>query len=137
MTDANEELMGLEIRDEYAPMVAGLMKEKLFATSELRAQIDACVAKVRRAAKKDDLLDVELVESLAQGCRDLLDEVDANPAGDKYDRFRLLTQVATRYFILEEDSDGDLDSVLGFDDDASVFNAIVRALDRASLKVLF
>ena len=33
-----------------------------------------------------------------------------------------------RYFLREDDGDADLDSVLGFDDDAEVMNAVVTHL---------
>ena len=41
------------------------------------------------------------------------------------DETRLLIQAAVRYFLIEEDGDGDLNSVLGFDDDAEVMNAVL------------
>ena len=137
MVGSDAALLGLEVRDEYVPVVAGLLKEAPIPTSELRAQIEACLNKVRRAAKTDDLVDVDLVKGLAASCNNLLDEVDAGGEGEEAERFRRLTQMACRYFVLEEDTDGDLDSLLGFDDDASVFNAVCRALDRDDLKVLF
>jgi hypothetical protein len=40
-----------------------------------------------------------------------------------------------RYFVLNEDAEGDMDSLVGFDDDALVFNAVVEELGHADLVV--
>jgi hypothetical protein len=39
-----------------------------------------------------------------------------------------MVQAAVRYFLIEDDADGDLDSILGLDDDADVMNAVLRHL---------
>ena len=44
------------------------------------------------------------------------------------ERTRRLIQAAVRYFVLEEDADSDLDSILGLDDDGEVMNAVLRVL---------
>ena len=43
-------------------------------------------------------------------------------------RTRRLVQAAVRYFLIEDDADADLDSILGLDDDADVINAVLRHL---------
>lgn len=48
---------------------------------------------------------------------------------------RRLVQAAVRYFIIEEDADSDLDSILGLDDDAQVVNAVLKHLGRESWMV--
>jgi uncharacterized membrane protein YkvA (DUF1232 family) len=41
---------------------------------------------------------------------------------------RRMVQAAVRYFVIEDDADGDLDSILGLDDDAEVLNAVLTKL---------
>ena len=41
---------------------------------------------------------------------------------------RVAIQAAVRYFVIEDDADSDLDSILGLDDDAEVVNAVLKHL---------
>ena len=47
---------------------------------------------------------------------------------DTPDAERLAIQAAVRYFVLEDDAESDLNSVIGLDDDAEVVNAVLRHL---------
>ncbi|MDH4276630.1 MAG: hypothetical protein OEZ14_13820 [Acidimicrobiia bacterium] len=50
-------------------------------------------------------------------------------------RDRALVRGAIEYFILNDDASDDLEDVLGFDDDARVFNSVLHRIGRAELKV--
>lgn len=74
--------------------------------------------------------DARLAGRMAAGCRQLLGS-DDNHTPERLRR----VQVAIDYLALAEDAEPDRDSLLGFDDDAEVFDAIARSLGREDLTV--
>jgi hypothetical protein len=126
-----------EVVPEAREVVGRLLAERPVPPAELRRQLEALRAAAAAVAAKDEYLDVALVDDLVAGCLALLDHVAADAPGtlDHGERQRLV-QVACRYLVLDEDGEGDFASLLGFDDDASVFNAAARALGREDLRVV-
>lgn len=77
-----------------------------------------------RADWDESKVDATLARDLVQACHRLLGTLSsASP-----DSTRRLIQAAVRYFLIDEDADADLDSILGLDDDAEVVNAVLRHL---------
>ena len=58
--------------------------------------------------------------------------MNSEKEGDHRNR---LIQAACYYFVENDDEDGDLQSVYGFDDDAELLNVILEHLDRPDLAI--
>jgi hypothetical protein len=99
-----------------------LLAEPVTGLDALRLELDFYLAHVRAEAAGARALTVSLAvaEGIASACEALLDHLGAAPSA----RSHRLAQAAIRYFILEEDGEGDLASHHGFDDDAEVVNAV-------------
>jgi uncharacterized membrane protein YkvA (DUF1232 family) len=97
----------------------------------LRTAIDAYVARVGLRAEHQEFVDVKLAERLAVAARAFLDH--ASP--DTPDIHARLIQAAIRYFVLQDDAESDLTSVVGWDDDVEVFNAVALFIERPDLVV--
>jgi hypothetical protein len=112
-------------------IVESLQAEPLLPIPTLRAQIERHLRELREGAVHNEFLDLDLAEQLAVSCRALLDGLGDSPPP----RHHRLTQIAVRYFILDEDGESDLTSLLGLEDDAEVLNAVCLALGRPDLEV--
>jgi len=88
---------------------------------EVREYQDALA---KRSEWTDDDVDPALARELAEASLRLLGTL----SDDTPETTRRLIQAAVRYFVIEDDADGDLDSILGLDDDAEVVNAVLRHL---------
>lgn len=125
-----------EVVPEARALVARLLAEEPLPLAELRRQVVAYRKTLAAAVAREERIDALLVEDMIDGCLALLDEAAAEPDAPDAVEARRILHVACRYFVLEEDGEGDFDSLLGFDDDASVYNAAARALDRDDLCVV-
>ncbi|MFW6052129.1 MAG: hypothetical protein ACODAU_13205 [Myxococcota bacterium] len=96
----------------------------------LREQVQAHLAEFHAAARTNELLPVDLAESLAACLDRLLDAAASLPAAD-----RALAVGAARYFVSDQDASPDLEGVLGLDDDVTVFNWVARRLGKPDLAV--
>lgn len=74
---------------------------------------------------------VELAEALARASLELLGGLDASRPETEL----RMAQIAVRYFVLEDDGEGDLTSLTGLEDDRQVFNVAAAALGRPDLAV--
>lgn len=74
--------------------------------------------------------DVETAEMVASSLLALLAAPDDFEADD-----RALIRGAAEYFLLDDDAAGDIDNVLGFDDDARILNSVLDRIGRIDLKV--
>ena len=81
-------------------------------------------ALAKRSTWQDDDFDPQLARSLADAALKLLGTLNE----DTPEPTRRLVQAAVRYFVIEDDADSDLGSILGLDDDAEVLNAVLRHL---------
>jgi uncharacterized membrane protein YkvA (DUF1232 family) len=72
-----------------------------------------------------------MAEAIGESLRGLLDHVAAE--GDE--EAHRLVHAAVRYFVMEEDAESDMDSLIGFDDDAEIVTEVAEALDRPDLAV--
>lgn len=102
-----------------------LLAEDLRPVHELFAEVRAYQqALVKRSQWHDEDFDPQLARSLAEASLKLLGTLN----DDTPDQTRRMVQAAVRYFVIEEDADSDLGSILGLDDDAEVLNAVLRRL---------
>ena len=79
----------------------------------------------------DDDVDLTLARGIGEALQRLLAATtDASPEAD-----RRLLQAAIRYFVIEDDANADQQSLVGFDDDAAVVNAVLARLGRQAWRV--
>lgn len=97
----------------------------------LRAAVQRHLHDLRQAARRDELLPVDLAEALAGHLDTLLVGLDALPP----DAHPLVVGAA-RYFVSDNDAIPDRQGVLGLDDDVAVFNAVARRIGRDDLQIL-
>lgn len=110
----------LEVPAVAAGLVAEIGREPLRTAESLRLEVLAYDRLIAETAESNPVVDVQTASALTTGCVALLDWL----ADHDQPLNHLLVQVACRYYVLEEDAEGDLDSSIGFDDDAEVFNAV-------------
>ncbi len=125
MTD-DTTLANLEgIPDAAKDLWGQLIAEELRPVHELFKDVrDYQHALAKRSQWTDDDVDPALARGLAEASLRLLGTL----SDDSPETTRRLIQAAVRYFIIEDDADSDLDSILGLDDDAEVVNAVLRHL---------
>jgi hypothetical protein len=101
-----------------------LMAETLLPVHELFGEVKDYQQAIHQRSSDDEGVDPALAENLVRASMRLLGTLnDATPEST-----RRIVQAAVRYFIIEDDADSDLDSILGLDDDAEVINAVLRHL---------
>ena len=74
--------------------------------------------------------DVETANLIADSIKKLLTQ-----GIDFESNERFLIRGAVEYFLLTDDADGDLEDVLGFDDDARVLNAVLERISQPDFTV--
>lgn len=94
----------------------------------LRAAVTAHADEIRTAARRNELLPLDVAEALSAALDLLLARVEALPPEQG-----ALVVGAARYFCAENDHIRDVSGVLGLDDDVAVFNHVVRRIGRAEL----
>jgi hypothetical protein len=97
---------------------------------ELRARIEAHVALADQATRTDAFVDQHLAHVIADRLGTVLGAWPTLSVGA-----RRVLHAAIAYFALREDAEDDMSSVLGFEDDAQVTNACLRALKRPDLEI--
>lgn len=80
----------------------------------------------------DHRTDVETAERIASCFEQLL----LSTSGFAPDE-RALIRGAVEYFLLSDDADGDIENVLGFDDDVRVLNSVLKRVERPDLIINF
>jgi uncharacterized membrane protein YkvA (DUF1232 family) len=108
-----------------------LVSQPLVPTTELQGELRTYRQSLARNAQWNDEVDPRLAQALDNACVKLLSTVDAQTPPAE----RQAIQAAVRYFILEDDAESDLDSVIGLDDDAEVLNAVLAHLGRSDWSV--
>jgi hypothetical protein len=113
------------------PLWDRLIDEELVPVHDLFRQVREYQAALSqrtswRAAGSEGSGDID--PTLARALVDASQRLLGTLTEDTPDGTRRLVQAAVRYFIIEDDADGDLDSILGLDDDAEVMNAVLRHL---------
>ena len=108
-----------EARQPFAELLS-LVKQGSEPNHEELAQH---VGMLRAASAEHEFLDLALLETLSEGHAELLDATE-RLRGEP----RAVALAAVAYFLLTDDGDSDLESVVGLEDDAQVFTAVVRYL---------
>ncbi len=103
-----------ETRTSYAAFLKGRPMTRELLIAKVRRYLDA----ICQASDEDQHLDIATSSDLGRGLLRLL--------RDCPDETLLHAQAATYYFVESDDAEPDLDSARGFEDDASVFNAVCR-----------
>lgn len=115
----------LAIPNAAKPIWEDLMRQPLMPLHDLYQQLSAYEAELnQRRRSRDPDVDATLARELMVACRHLLDTLSEDTAEDT----RHMVQAAVRYFIIEDDAEADLNSILGLDDDAEVVNAVLTHL---------
>lgn len=78
----------------------------------------------------DHRTDVEMAERIASCFEQLLLSTSGFAADE-----RALIRGAVEYFLLSDDADGDLDNVVGFDDDVRILNSVLKRVERPDLVI--
>lgn len=109
--------------------LSGLSVMEPVDLSVLRSQVDEHLAVIEDAAQHNEFLDVELARRIAAACHAILDLGPLSGAD------RMAAQAAIRYFVLREDADDDLTSIVGLEDDVQVVNAVLHHLQHPELVI--
>lgn len=107
-------------------IVRAFYREPVLEPDALEAQLGELSEHLETQAPHTEFMDIELARKLVRRCLALVNGLDH----DTPEEHRRLIQTAVRYLILEEDSEGDTTSPIGFDDDALVIELVAKAVGR-------
>jgi len=107
-----------------------LLREELRGGDELRGELGDYVDRVGEKKERYEFLDDKLAEEIAERYRELL----AGWAGFGAEEQRAI-QAGVLYFTEPSDADDDFGSIIGFDDDRDVLNAVVAHMGREELQI--
>ena len=132
MNDHDELVQLPGVPSDAQSLWAGLVTAELIPVHQLFSDVRAYQTMLaQRGQWSDDDVDPALAQALCDASIRLLGTL----TDDSPESTRRLIQGAVRYFVLEDDADGDLDSILGLDDDTQVMNAVMDKLGRADWRV--
>ncbi len=123
-----ENLAGLS--SQSRALCERLLDHPLLELSALRERNREYLLAVEAEADEGAFIDLPLAQKIGG----VLDQLLEAPADAGLDQHRAL-QLAVLYFEQEDDAEPDVDSVLGFEDDAHVVNAVLRFLGRDDLLI--
>jgi hypothetical protein len=113
------------IPSDAQPLWAQLVTAELAPVHKLFSEVRAYQTMLaQRSQWSEDEVDPALAQALCGASNKLLGSLNERSP----ESTRRLVQGAVRYFVLEDDADSDLDSILGLDDDALVMNAVMNKL---------
>ena len=112
-----------ESLDTYTRYLNMPLIKKAVLSQQIKDYLDA----IGSTSGENACSDIELAHLLGASLIKLIDLSN--------DDQLLHVQAASAYFMEDDDATPDLDSVLGFEDDALVFNAVCEELGHSQLKV--
>jgi len=121
-----ETRLSRRITEVLTPLCVALHTDQI---SSLRDEVRSYCLEIRRALAYNEFLDIETIECIGKALECLLDAYDTF-----VDAHRALIVGATRYFLQADDVEPDTISILGFDDDTAVLNAVLEIVGRDDLK---
>lgn len=104
-----------------------LTEQRPVHRDQLAARVGAYMAHIESASGENEFLDLSAARALGSS---LLALIERCP-----DEHSSHLQAAVAYFVHADDAEHDLDSVVGFDDDLGVFNAVCEHVGLSELKV--
>ena len=110
--------------ETIAALFDRLMREPRRSREEMRRRVAGYLVDIESLAREVDFVDMELVERIANRCHRLIDTLDETSSEDH----RRLVQAAVLYFVLDDDAESDTGSLIGFDDDRLVVDAVASEL---------
>ncbi len=120
-----EHLLNPEEQDQFRSLCLPTTPEDLAALPEL---VDLHLTQIEAEAGPN--ADLETAQAIGRSLITLLG------AGLTFDEAqRALIRGAVEYFLMVDDASGDLNDVLGFDDDARVLNSVLDRIGHPQLKV--
>jgi hypothetical protein len=114
---------------ETREFVRTLASEPRRSAQELLGEVRSYLKELEGLAESLEFLDLATARRLAVQCEALLSG-DTDTFSDETHH---LIQIAVRYFVEDEDGEGDTTSLVGFDDDAEVIVAIAKAVGREDI----
>lgn len=120
-----EYLLNPDEQDQFRRLCLPTTPEDLAALPEV---VDLHLSQIESEAGPN--ADVEAAQAIG---RSLIALLSAGLTFD--DDQRALIRGAVEYFLLVDDASGDLEDVLGFDDDARVLNSVLDRIGQPQLKV--
>ena len=125
MSDRSELAKLPGIPEAARPLWTELVNEPLRPVHELFGEVRAYQQAI---AQRSEWTDADVDPALARALAEASSRLLSTMTSDTPETTRVLVQAAVRYFLIEEDADSDLDSILGLDDDAEVMNAVLTKL---------
>jgi len=121
----SEPIYASRVRSELGDAVGGVFLKLVEVVppeeaARLAGLIDRYMEDVRRALAEPALIDASQASHIAASCKALLALYE-----DLDESGRAAVVGAVRYFVRRVDADDDLESPLGFDDDAVVVNIVI------------
>lgn len=101
-----------------------LMADELVSRRTLKTELDRYTRTLYVRAEIEEHFDTRTALATIKLAERLLSALPE----DAEETHHRITQVALRYFVLEEDADSDAESMVGFDDDLAVVEAAAAAL---------
>jgi uncharacterized membrane protein YkvA (DUF1232 family) len=120
-------ILDLEIDKKFSLLCEDLSED---GRTELLKEVHQHVFRARQALAVNEFLDVGMAERIAKTLVALLREIENHPQSK-----RRLVVGAARYFVKSNDSQADLTSLLGFDDDVAVLNYVLVELGKSEWRI--
>ena len=113
---------------DVAEVVRGYLEDPIASIDLLEDRVALYAKELESSAEDGRVFDLDQGLTLARQCEALL-----SIAEELDEESRRLVQAATLYLCVADDADGDMDSLIGFDDDAALIEAVAVAIGRADL----
>ncbi|MGE0492147.1 MAG: hypothetical protein AB7S38_23235 [Vulcanimicrobiota bacterium] len=122
-----QDQLPIELPPEAADAYAKFLERPLLSREALAQMVEAHHLRLRAALPLHPRIDTVLAKDLTEGLKRML--------GQAPGPMLIHAQAAAYYFVESDDADPDLESMLGLDDDALVFNAVCLHLGRPDWQV--
>jgi hypothetical protein len=126
--EATERVLGA-VDGEVAAILRGYLAEPFSSPDVLQDHTNMYMKQLEGLVAEGDVIDLELASDLAVRCVRMAGEIEQGVP----EEHRRLIQAAIRYFVNSEDADGDIESLIGFDDDSAVIEAVALAIGCAHI----
>lgn len=106
--------------------VQSYLNESPLSKEELATQVRDYLVELESLSETEEFLDITTARHIASQCHALIRGLTRDSSTHAHQ----LVHAAVRYFIEDDDAEGDSSSPIGFDDDAEVVEIIARELGR-------